>query len=113
MSDQQTTTFETMGGDWITQLVNVSGDPSKYTRPVPRKNTQSGGVPGEGAGRAAKGQGTVIRNANGPACTIVAKISYPNAEGSDMTGRNLRRVRPGGTGGFYGGRAAAGNAGGV
>jgi hypothetical protein len=112
MSDSQSTSFPTMGDDWITQLVNVSGAPSKYTKAVPRKNTQAGEAPGVGAGKANKGQ-SVIRNANGPACTIVAQIVYPNAEGANQTQRNLRRVRPGGTGGFYGGRASAGNTGNV
>lgn len=111
MSDPQSTSFPTMGEDWITEMINVSGQPSAYTKPVARKNTQSGDVPGTGT-MAVKGH-SVIRNANGPACTIVATIAYPNAEGSNMTGRNLRRVRPGGTGGFYGGVAAAGNAAGV
>jgi hypothetical protein len=95
MSDQ-TTSFPTMGDDWITQLVNVSGAPSKYTKPVARKNTQSGEAPGVGSGKANKG-----------------KICYPNAEGSNQTLRNIRRVRPGGTGGFLGGRGAAGNTGNV
>jgi hypothetical protein len=112
MTDNQSTSFPTMGEDWITQLVNVSGAPSKNTKPMPRKNTQSADAPGVGAGKANKGK-NVIKNANGPACTIVATISYPNAEGSNQTGRNLRRVRPGGTGGFYGGRASAGNTSGV
>jgi hypothetical protein len=113
MSDNQSTSFPTMGDDWITQLVNVSGAPSKYTKPMAKKNTQSGEAPGVGAGNANKGQGTTIKNANGPAMTIVAKICYPNAEGSNQTLRNLRRVRPGGTGGFLGGRGAAGNTGNV
>jgi hypothetical protein len=112
MSDSQHSNFPTMGEDWITQLVNVSGKPSKYTKPVAKKNTQSAEPPGVGAGKANKGK-SMIHNANGPACTIVAKISYPNAEGSNMTQRNLRRVRPGGTGGFLGGRGAAGNTGNV
>lgn len=102
-----------MGDDWITQLVNVSGAPSKNTKPVAKKNTQSGEAPGVGSGKANKGQGSTIKNANGPACTIVAKICYPNAEGSNQTLRSIRRVRPGGTGGFSGGRGAAGNTGNV
>lgn len=113
MSDNQSTSFPTMGDDWITQLVNVSGAPSKNTKPVAKKNTQSGEAPGVGSGKANKGQGSTIKNANGPACTIVAKICYPNAEGSNQTLRSIRRVRPGGTGGFSGGRGAAGNTGNV
>jgi hypothetical protein len=112
MSDSQSTSFPTMGDDWITQLVNVSGAPSKYTKPMAKKNTQSGEAPGVGAGKANKGK-SLIHNANGPACTIVAKICYPNAEGSNQTLRSIRRVRPGGTGGFLGGRGAAGNTGNV
>lgn len=109
MSDNTTTSFPTVGEDIASHVVNVSGQPSRYTTPVARKNTQSGGVPGEGAGKGNKGK-SVIRHANGPACTIIAKIAYPNAEGSNMTLRNLRRV---GGPGFRAARGAAANTGNV
>lgn len=108
MSDT-TTSFPTMGEDMMSNVVNISGAPSRYTKPMPRKNTQAGEAPGVGTGRPNRGQ-SVIRHANGPACTIVAKIVYPNAEGANQTQRNLRRV---GGPGFRAARGAAENTGNV
>ena len=107
MSDSESTQFPKMGDSIIDSVVNISGAPSRYTTPVGRKNTASGGATGS---KANKGK-NVISHANGPACTIVAKISYPNAEGANQTMRNIRRVRGGP--GFYGARAEAANSGGV
>lgn len=109
MSDTTTTSFPTVGEDIAAHVVNVSGQPSRYTKPVARKNTQSGEAPGVGTGKANKGK-SVIHGANGPACTIVAKIMYPNAEGANQTMRNMRRV---GGPGFREARMGAGNTAGV
>jgi hypothetical protein len=88
--DTETSTFAKMGDEELTShLVNVSGQRSPYTMPVAKKSTTTDQGPvGGTAHRSAK----LIKNANGPACTPVATISYENAPEKNLVGRGLRTV---------------------
>jgi hypothetical protein len=110
MADATTSQFEKVGDPIGLFNDRVgSGERSSYTTDEPRRA-------GGGSGPATEGpkgnrSGTLIHEANGPACTIVAKIDYPNAEGANQQGRNVRLMTRGSQ--FYEGRAAAQNSGGV
>ena len=107
MADKSTSQFEKVGAP--TGIFNNrvgSGERSSYTTDEPRRAggpTQSNSTMGPKGNRS----GRLIHEANGPACTIVAKIDYPNAEGANQQGRNVRLMTRGSQ--FYAARAAAGN----
>lgn len=105
-----TSNFPKMGESLLSSVVNLSGKSSPYTETVAKKNHQAGEIPGSGD---KKNRGSnVIRNAEGPAHKIVAKICYPNAQAeAGQTYRSVKRVRP--SGGFYDERARQGNTGNV
>jgi hypothetical protein len=85
MADKETTKFPTMGTD-AAYAENLSGAPSANTKPVPRKNTQAGPVPGSKANR----KGTLERNGFQGAPQVT--YEYPNAPEAQSTQRNVRLV---------------------
>jgi hypothetical protein len=112
MADSATSQFEKMG-DPTTIFNNRigSGERSPYTIDEPRlKGGPTDPMAGVTGGQASR-SGTLIHEANGPACTIVSKIDYPNAEGANQQGRNVRLMTRGSQ--FYAARAAAMNSNGV
>jgi hypothetical protein len=109
MADEKST-FPTMGDDWITSTFNNrSGASSSYTKTQPRKNTQSGDIPGVGT-KADKSAVTMSGTNPGIGPHIQATICYPN---SPEKAKVLRQVKPMSGSGFYGARGAAGNTGNV
>lgn len=89
MSDNATSTFPKMGEDIVAGgVVNISGDRSPYTKTVVKQGFGKNDNP-PNSQRTHKGS-TVIRGAQGPRPTIVAKISYPNSPESGKTTRNVK-----------------------
>jgi hypothetical protein len=111
MADKATSQFKKVGDP--TSIFNNrigSGERSPYTIDEPRlKGGPTSSMPQEGP----KGNrsGTLIHEANGPACKIISKIDYPNAEGVNQQGRNVRLMTRGTQ--FGAARASAENTGGV
>lgn len=88
--DTDTTSFPKMGDDYVTDhLVNISGDRSPYTMPVAKKQTTTDQGP---LGGKANRSASLIHEANGPACTPIARISYPNAPEASNTQRGMRTM---------------------
>ena len=83
MADKTTTNFQKMGTD-ASQAENVSGAPSANTKPVARKNTQAGPVPGAKANR----KGVLERNGFQGAPQV--NHVYPNAPEAAQVFRNVR-----------------------
>lgn len=103
-SDTSTSTFPKMGDDGMASVVNMSGNRSAYTMPVGRKGPMNDDI-GGGNGSARR-SASMIHEANGPACTIVATRGqapeYPD------TGRALRTVPSrAGVGDFWTSRASS------
>lgn len=93
------TEFTKMGTE-AAYAQNASGAPSPNTKPVPRKNTQSGG---EGA-TASHRIGTLERNGFQGAPQV--SYSYQNAPEASSVGRNVRLFAPAkGNRDFYARRA--------
>lgn len=104
--DTESSTFPKMGDDYLTDhLVNVSGNRSPYTMPVARKGPKQDNDVNVGTKK--NRSASLIHEANGPACTIVAKICYPNAPEHNQTQRGLKTV-PSSVGNrdFWGARAS-------
>lgn len=109
MADPQTSQFEKVGDP--TSIFNDrvgSGERSSYTIDAPRRKGGPGAQDDPASGQKGNRSASLIHEANGPACTIVAKIDYPNAEGMNQTGRNVRIMTPGSQ--FYAARQAAASA---
>ena len=88
--DSETTHFVKMGEDYVTDhLINASGNRSPYTLPVAKKATTTDQGP---LGAKANRSASLIREANGPACTPVARISYPNSPEASQTQRGMRTI---------------------
>jgi hypothetical protein len=83
MAAKTRTSFPTVGTE-MAHAENISGAPSANTKPVPRKNTQAGGVPGTTANRS----GTLERN--GFKGSPQVNRAYPNPYPD--TQRNVRLV---------------------
>lgn len=82
-----TTTFEKVGDSIPSHVLNLSGAPSPYTMSTPVKR---GGKSVQPSGTKANRGRTMIKEANGPACTIVATLYKKNAvEANDLT-RGIR-----------------------
>jgi hypothetical protein len=97
-----------MGEDYMSNVINMSGQRSPYMRYADRDKGTASGPPTMGAKGNRSQHTSVIRGGNGPACTIVAKICYPNAGAeAGKTLRNLKRVQ--GPYSFELARAAASN----
>jgi hypothetical protein len=105
MADKETSTFEKMGDSIETLFNNRSGEASPYTMTTPKKNTQGGDIPG--VGTKVNKSGSEIKGANGPACYVAAKITYPNSGEAGKNTRAAKKVSGGSQ--FYSARAAAGN----
>lgn len=86
MADKTTTNFPKVG-TINANATNVSGAPSRNTKPVPRKNTQAGT---DGA-TANHRQGVLERNGFKGAPQI--NHSYANAPEASQTFRNVRLFR--------------------
>lgn len=102
-TDNYTTTFPKMGDEGIpSSVVNMSGMSSGYTQTAP-KHTQGRGASPTGS---KKNRGaSMIHEANGPACRIVDKISYPNSPESGQTQRNTKIMKSAmGAGDFWSSR---------
>jgi hypothetical protein len=88
--DAETTSFPKMGDDYVTDhLVNISGQRSAYTMPVGKKSTTTDQGP---LGGKATRSASLIHEANGPACTPIARISYPNSPEAKNVGRGMKTV---------------------
>jgi len=85
MSKNLNSKRQTMGTS-ASAVTNQSGAPSANTIPVPRKNTQAGGVPGAKANR------SQVHERNGFKGAPQATISYPNSPEAANTFRNVRLV---------------------
>ena len=89
--DSAASAFPKMGDSYLTDhLINVSGNRSPYTMPTQKKGPKQDNDPN--VGTAAKRKGYEIKEANGPACTPVARICYPNAPEHNQTQRAMRTV---------------------
>lgn len=82
-----TTSFEKMGDNIASNVLNMSGKSSPYTMTRP-KNTQGRGA--SPTGKSAIRGSTMIHEANGPACTIKATLYKANAAEASATQRNVR-----------------------
>jgi hypothetical protein len=83
-----TTQFPKMGDNGMADVVNMSGQRSPYTMPEARKGPTTPDM--GGGGGSARRSPTMIHEANGPACTIVAtRGQAPEYPG---TGRALRTM---------------------
>lgn len=108
--DNETSNFPKVGDEGITShVVNISGQRSPYTKVAGKEGFGKNDNP-PNSHKSNKGA-TLIRNANGPACRVVSKISYPNSPESGKTQRNVKRVQ--GPYSFELSRAQAGNTQGV
>lgn len=85
--DTTTDTFPKMGDGFPGSLVNMSGQRSPYTTPVPRKGPASDDIGGGGAGGLSH---TMIHEAHGPAFRPVASRGW--APEYPETGRAIRTV---------------------
>lgn len=84
-----TTTFEKVGDSIPSHVLNLSGAPSPYTMSTPVKR---GGKSVQASGTKANRSATMIREANGPACKIVATLYKKNAvQANDLT-RGIRTL---------------------
>lgn len=102
----ETSSFPSMGDDWMKHVCNMSGARSPYTHDVKKKNTASGGASGTKANRSAT-TAHMGSESNGPTGKVVAKIVHENDPNAGKTHRNFRKVS--GTNSFMGARKAAGN----
>jgi hypothetical protein len=87
MGYTETSSFPKMGDDGMASLVNMSGQRSPYTKPVQRQGPTTPDLGGGGAGGLSH---TMIHEANGPACTILASRGW--ATDYAATGRAMRTV---------------------
>jgi hypothetical protein len=106
VSDKVTTVFPTMGQYPVSgSLVNMSGERSPYTKTVPRKGPTSDAPDSAGGSRS-----QVAKDYNGPRCSPVTTIAYPNSPESGATQRNVRLMPKGSgtTADFWAKRATGG-----
>lgn len=101
MADATTTSFPKMGDSLIHNVMNLSGQRSPYTKTMPRKN-KAGKSPIGSTGGTKKH--TLIKEANGPRCTVKFTLYANNAADAGKQTRNVRMMpqrmsRPDGTGG--------------
>lgn len=81
--------FPMMGESLLQHICNLSGERSPYTKVVGKKTMGRGASP---TGKYAKRGSTMIHEANGPKCTIVATLYKANAAEASATERNVRIV---------------------
>lgn len=86
-----TTTFEKVGDNIAAHVLNVSGGRSNpYTMTV-KKNTQGRGA--SPTGKSSIRGSSMIHEANGPKCHIVATLYKANAAEAGLQTRNVRILR--------------------
>ena len=96
MVDSTTSQFEKVGDP--TSLFNdrregTSVDPGENTISAPRDKGGPGAADDTpGTGTKANRSADLIKEANGPACYIAAKIVYPNVPEAEQEGRSVRKV---------------------
>lgn len=101
MADNSTTSFPKMGDSLASNVMNLSGNRSPYTKTMPRRN-KAGKSPIGSTGGTKKH--TKINEANGPRCTVKFTLYAANAAEAGKQTRNVRMMpqkmsRPDGTGG--------------
>lgn len=82
-----TTTFEKVGDNIVSHALNLSGAPSPYTTRTPIKR---GGKSVQVSGTKSNRSATMIHEANGPACKIVATLYKKNAAAASDVTRSIR-----------------------
>src|SRR5260370_40680976 len=82
-----TTSFEKVGDNIAAHVLNMSGNSSPYTMTKP-KNTQGRGK--SPTGKSAIRGHSMIHEANGPKCHIVATLYKANAAEAGKQTRNVR-----------------------
>lgn len=85
-----TTSFEKMGDSIVSHVLNLSGQRSSYTMSVPKK---SGGKSVQTSGKANR-SATMIHEANGPKCHVVATLYKANAVQANDVTRGIRLLKP-------------------
>ena len=89
MSESQ---FPKMGEEPLTaSLVNISGQRSPYTTPIPRKGPAADVLATGGTGHRGVGADATGENA-GPAFRPQTTICFPNAPEASQTGRGMRTL---------------------
>ena len=82
-----TTSFPTMGEEIPHSIMNLSGNRSPYTTTVSKKTMGRGSSP---TGKYTYRGQSLINEAHGPRCHIVATLYAPNAAEASATQRNTR-----------------------